>query len=83
MFGNLCSHLDGYFHSFLVWFYWLVMVGLCDTHLWSYQRTDWGFMEVINMSFAMELAIGIALGNILTILFAFVLSMMFSVLDGG
>lgn len=32
------------------------------------------------MTFAFELAIGIALGNILTVLFVFVLSMMFEVL---
>ena len=32
------------------------------------------------MSFSFELAIGICLGNILTILFGFLLSMMFSVL---
>ena len=30
----------------------------------------------------MELAIGVAFGNILTILFVFVLSMMFSALEG-
>ena len=35
------------------------------------------------MSFAFDLAIGIALGNILTILFAFVVGMMFSVLSEG